>query len=108
MANTKLLNELRRQLEQLKSEYVALSEAYRLLSQAKSGRGRKHSLDFLVDLDSAAAVSSVRRTGRRGRPPGSKNKPGYKKPGPKPGPTPEVKKKAAAKKSSAKRASKKG
>jgi len=101
MSNAKLLQQLRKQMEQLQAEYNALSEAYKLLSQAKTGRGRKPSLSFLTSLTEAGAT--VKRTGRRGRPPGAKNKPGYKKPGPKPA---SESTKAAAKKS-AKQATKK-
>lgn len=82
MSNTKFLQQLRKQMEQLQSEYNALSEAYKLLSQVKPGRGRKPSLGFLSTLNETG--TPVKRTGKRGRPPGAKNKPGYKKPGPKP------------------------
>jgi hypothetical protein len=82
MSNVKFLQQLRKQMEQLQAEYNALSEAYKLLSQAKTGRGRKPSLNFLSTLTETG--TPAKRTGKRGRPPGAKNKPGYKKPGPKP------------------------
>lgn len=84
MSNVKVLSQLRKQMEDLKTEYAALAEAYRLLSQAQTGRGRKPSLDFLTAAIDTSTGLLRRRTGKRGRPPGAKNKPGYKKPGPKP------------------------
>lgn len=103
MSNARLLSQLRQQMESLKSEYAAISEAYKLLSQSKSGRGRKPSLDFLSAIESGQVV---RRTGKRGRPPGAKNKPGYKKPGPKPGQVKAAAKSVVAKKRGRKPSSK--
>lgn len=100
MTNGKFLLQIRHQMERLKAEYAALSEAYRLLTQAKTGRGRKPSLDFMnsIEMPSGELGLKIRRKGQRGRPPGAKNKPGYKKPGPKPKVAERPVKKAAKKK----------
>ncbi len=83
MANTKFLAQIRKQMEQLKSEYATLSEAYNLLSQVSTGRGRKPSVNLITAIDSSVPAKASKRKGKRGRPPGAKNKPGYRKPGPK-------------------------
>lgn len=104
MANTKILVQLRKQLEQMQSEYAALSEAYKLLSQVQGGRGRKPKLDLISAVDSASGSKPARKTGKRGRPPGSKNKSGAKKTGPK---ASKAVTKRATKKTTRKRATKK-
>jgi hypothetical protein len=80
MANANFLNQIRAHMEQLQREFNALSEAYRILSVSGAGRGRKA---ILPTLSVSSDGTTVVRTGKRGRPPGAKNKPGYKKPGPK-------------------------
>jgi hypothetical protein len=81
MANANFINQIRQHMDQLQREYAALSEAYRILIASGGGRGRRPSIPSLNMGDGSFPVV---RTGRRGRPPGAKNKPGYKKPGPKP------------------------
>jgi hypothetical protein len=81
MAKAIYLLQIRKRMESIQKEYVALSEAYQILSSAGSTRGRKAKIPTLQEmLGSEVKV----KTGRRGRPPGAKNKPGAKKPGPKP------------------------
>jgi len=84
MANANFLNQIREHMDKLQKEYNALSEAYKILS-VTGGPGRRPSVPslFLGGGDSSKG-SSPSRKGKRGRPPGAKNKPGYKKPGPKP------------------------
>ncbi len=86
MAKANYLSQIRKRMDDLQKEFSALSEAHELLSAATGTRGRKAKLPTLGEL-----VNSVRpkakkksRSGRPGRPPGSKSKPGSKKPGPKP------------------------
>lgn len=80
-------------MESIQKEYNALSEAYQILSSAGSTRGRKAKIPTLQEmLGSEVKV----KTGRRGRPPGAKNKPGAKKPGPKPSAAKSVAVKPAA------------
>jgi hypothetical protein len=81
MAKAIYLLQIRKRMESIQKEYNALSEAYQILSSAGSTRGRKAKIPTLQEmLGSEVKV----KTGRRGRPPGAKNKPGAKKPGPKP------------------------
>jgi len=81
MAKAIYLLQIRKRMESIHKEYNALSEAYQLLSSSGSTRGRKAKIPTLQEM----LVSEVKvKTGRRGRPPGAKNKPGAKKPGPKP------------------------
>jgi hypothetical protein len=81
MAKAIYLLQIRKRMESIQKEYNALSEAYQILSSAGSTRGRKAKIPTLQEM----LVSEVKvKTGRRGRPPGAKNKPGAKKPGPKP------------------------
>ena len=81
MAKAIYLAQIRKRMESMQKEYNALSEAYQILQSAGSTRGRKAKIPTLQEmLGSEVKV----KTGRRGRPPGAKNKPGAKKPGPKP------------------------
>jgi hypothetical protein len=81
MAKAIYLAQIRKRMESMQKEYNALSEAYQILQAAGSTRGRKAKIPTLQDmLGSEVKV----KTGKRGRPPGAKNKPGAKKPGPKP------------------------
>lgn len=81
MAKAIYLAQIRKRMESMQKEYNALSEAYQILQAVGSTRGRKAKIPNLQEmLGSEVKV----KTGRRGRPPGAKNKPGAKKPGPKP------------------------
>jgi Tfp pilus assembly major pilin PilA len=80
MAKAIYLAQIRNRMESIQKEYNALSEAYQILDRVGSTRGRKAKIPTLQEmLGSEVKV----KTGKRGRPPGAKNKPGSKKPGPK-------------------------
>jgi hypothetical protein len=110
MAKAIYLAQIRSRMESIQKEYNALSEAYQILQRVDSSRGRKAKIPSLQDMLGAEVKV---KTGKRGRPPGAKNKPGAKKPGPKPHPsnganstgskTTEVNNKPAVKTSPAKR-----
>lgn len=68
-------------MESIQKEYNALSEAYQILQRVGSARGRRAKIPTLQEMLGAEVKV---KTGKRGRPPGAKNKPGAKKPGPKP------------------------
>ena len=101
---SKILKDIKSEISRLESQIKTLVNAANLIAEASQGRGRKTKIASSVDsllnqLGKKGAISS----GRRGRPDGSKNKPGAKKPGPKPvGKTPSkattVAKKATGKK----------
>jgi hypothetical protein len=84
MAKAIYLLQIRKRMESIQKEYNALSEAYQILSSAGSTRGRKAKIPTLQEM---LGTDVKVKTGRRGRPPGAKNKPGAKKPGPKPSAT---------------------
>lgn len=90
MAKAIYLLQIRKRMESIQKEYNALSEAYHILASAGTARGRKAKIPTLQEMLGADVKV---KTGRRGRPPGAKNKPGAKKPGPKP----SIEKVAAAK-----------
>ncbi len=81
MAKAIYLAQIRSRMESIQKEYNALSEAYQILQRVGSSRGRKAKIPTLQDMLGADVKV---KTGKRGRPPGAKNKPGAKKPGPKP------------------------
>ncbi len=81
MAKAIYLEQIRKRMDSIHKEYNALSEAYRILTSAGSVRGRKAKIPT---LDQMLGAEVKVKTGKRGRPPGAKNKPGAKKPGPKP------------------------
>jgi hypothetical protein len=81
MAKAVYLAQIRNRMESIQKEYNALSEAYQILQRVGSSRGRKAKIPTLQEMLGAEAKV---KTGKRGRPPGAKNKPGAKKPGPKP------------------------
>ena len=83
MAKAIYLAQIRNRMESIQKEYNALSEAYQILQQVGSARGRKAKIPTLQEMLGAEVKV---KTGKRGRPPGAKNKPGAKKPGPKPQP----------------------
>ena len=81
MAKAIYLAQIRNRMESIQKEYNALSEAYQILQRVDSSRGRKAKIPSLQDM--LGAEIKV-KSGKRGRPPGAKNKPGASKPGPKP------------------------
>jgi hypothetical protein len=81
MAKAIYLEQIRKRMDSIHKEYNALSEAYRILTSAGSVRGRKAKIPTLDEMLGAEVKV---KTGKRGRPPGAKNKPGANKPGPKP------------------------
>jgi hypothetical protein len=81
MAKPNYLGQIRKRMDDLHKEYTALTEAYQLLSATGESRGRKAKLPLLDQL--AEGTTPKARKGKRGRPAGVKNKPGYQKPGPK-------------------------
>jgi len=81
MAKAIYLAQIRNRMESIQKEYSALSEAYQILQHVGSARGRKAKIPTLQEMLGAEVKV---KTGKRGRPPGAKNKPGAKKPGPKP------------------------
>jgi hypothetical protein len=87
MAKAIYLAQIRNRMESIQKEYNALSEAYQILQGVGATRGRKAKIPTLQEmLGSEVKV----KTGKRGRPPGAKNKPGAKKPGPKPSATKSI------------------
>jgi hypothetical protein len=81
MAKAIYLAQIRNRMDSIQKEYNALTEAYRILQSVGSARGRKAKIPTLQEMLGAEVKV---KTGKRGRPPGAKNKPGAKKPGPKP------------------------
>ena len=81
MAKAIYLAQIRNRMESIQKEYNALSEAYQILQRVGSARGRKAKIPTLQEM---LGGDVKMKTGKRGRPPGAKNKPGAKKPGPKP------------------------
>ncbi len=81
MAKAIYLDQIRNRMDSIQKEYNALSEAYQILQRVGSSRGRKAKIPTLQEMLGAEVKV---KTGKRGRPPGAKNKPGAKKPGPKP------------------------
>jgi hypothetical protein len=72
MAKAIYLDLIRKRMDSMQKEYNALSEAYRILMSAGSTRGRKAKIPT---LDQMLAGEVRVKTGKRGRPPGAKNKP---------------------------------
>lgn len=80
MAQAIYLAKIRTRMESIQKEYNSLLEAYRILQSVGSSRGRKA---FIPSLQQMLGTEVKVKTGKRGRPPGAKNKPGAKKTGPK-------------------------
>jgi hypothetical protein len=80
MAKAIYLAQIRNRMESIQKEYNVLSEAYRILQSVGASRGRKAKIPTLQQMLSTEVKV---KTGKRGRPPGAKNKPGSKKTGPK-------------------------
>lgn len=81
MAKAIYLALIRKRMESIQKEYSALSEAVQILQSVGAARGRKAKIPTLTEMLGSEVKA---KTGKRGRPPGAKNKPGAKKPGPKP------------------------
>ena len=81
MAKAIYLAQIRNRMESIQKEYNALSEAFQILQRVGTSRGRKAKIPTLQEMLGAEVKV---KTGKRGRPPGAKNKPGAKRPGPKP------------------------
>ena len=80
MAKAIYLAQIRNRMESIQKEYNVLSEAYRILQGVGATRGRKAKIPTLQQM---LGTEVKVKTGKRGRPPGAKNKPGSKKTGPK-------------------------
>lgn len=88
----KAINDLKKEIAIRERELQALVDAVNLIVSASSGPGRriKITAKTIGALASDGGTGKTKKktakkgTGRRGRPPGSKNKKGAKKPGPKP------------------------
>jgi hypothetical protein len=93
----KLLNEIKQEIARREKEINALVDAANLIASLQSGRGRKVKITARIAsiLDKTGSSKTSSKKDGRGRPKGSKNKPGAKKTGPKkeitvttPAPTP--------------------
>lgn len=84
---SKILGDLKREINRLESELKTLVHAANLIAEASSGRGRKakitSNVDSIIKALGKGSKASKPAAGKRGRPKGSKNKPGAKKTGPK-------------------------
>lgn len=81
----KLLNEIKQEIARREKELNSLVDAANLIASLQSGRGRKVKITSKIAsiLGKTGATKSPAGSERRGRPKGSKNKPGAKKTGPK-------------------------
>ena len=82
----KLLNEIKQEIARREKELNSLVDAANLIASLQSGRGRKVKITSkIASILSKTGTSKSPAAGgeRRGRPKGSKNKPGAKKTGPK-------------------------
>ena len=81
----KLLNEIKQEIARREKELNSLVDAANLIASLQTGRGRKVKITAQIAsvLGKAGTTKSASGAGRRGRPKGSKNKPGAKKTGPK-------------------------
>ena len=81
----KLLNEIKQEIARREKELNSLVDAANLIASLQTGRGRKVKITANIAsiLDKPSTVKTTTGKGRRGRPKGSKNKPGAKKTGPK-------------------------
>ena len=80
--SNKLLNEIKLEISRKEKELKTLVEVANTLASLNNQRGRKSK--FKLNLPSIDGTTSTKGKSRRGRPVGSKNKPGAKKTGPKP------------------------
>jgi hypothetical protein len=81
----KLLNEIKQEIARREKELNSLVDAANLIASLQPGRGRKVKITAKIAsiLGKSGSPKSSKGTERRGRPKGSKNKPGAKKTGPK-------------------------
>lgn len=81
----KLLNEIKQEIARREKELNSLIDAANLIASLQSGRGRKVKITTKIASILGKSGSNKSTTGSvgRGRPKGSKNKPGAKKTGPK-------------------------
>lgn len=81
----KLLNEIKQEIARREKELNSLVDAANLIASLQTGRGRKVKITANIAsiLNKTGNTKSPSGSGRRGRPKGSKNKPGAKKTGPK-------------------------
>ena len=81
----KLLNEIKQEIVRREKELNSLVDAANLIASIQNGRGRKVKITSKLAsiLNKAGTSKSPAGSERRGRPKGSKNKPGAKKTGPK-------------------------
>ena len=81
----KLLNEIKQEIARREKEINALVDAANLIASLQSGRGRKVKITARIAsiLDKTGSSKTSSKKDGRGRPKGSKNKPGAKKTGPK-------------------------
>jgi hypothetical protein len=81
----KLLNEIKQEIARRERELNSLVDAANLIASLQSGRGRKVKITSKIAsiLSKTGNSKSPAGSERRGRPKGSKNKPGAKKTGPK-------------------------
>lgn len=81
----KLLNEIKLEIARREKELNSLVDAANLIASLQTGRGRKVKITAKIAsiLGKSGSPKASTGTERRGRPKGSKNKPGAKKTGPK-------------------------
>lgn len=81
----KLLNEIKQEIARREKELNSLVDAANLIASLQTGRGRKVKITAKIDSILGKSGSPKTTSGKdgRGRPKGSKNKPGAKKTGPK-------------------------
>lgn len=81
----KLLNEIKQEIARRERELNSLVDAANLIASLQSRRGRKTVITSKIAsvLGKPTTTKSASSADRRGRPKGSKNKPGAKKTGPK-------------------------
>lgn len=81
----KLLNEIKQEIARREKELNSLVDAANLIATLQTGRGRKVKITAKIAsiLDKTGNTKSANGSTGRGRPKGSKNKPGAKKTGPK-------------------------
>jgi len=81
----KLLNEIKQEIARREKELNSLVDAANLIASLQTGRGRKVKITAKIAsiLGKPASPKSATGSKGRGRPKGSKNKPGAKKTGPK-------------------------
>ena len=80
-----LLNEIKQEIARREKELNSLVDAANLIASLQSGRGRKVKITTKIAsiLGKAGSTKTSAVKDGRGRPKGSKNKPGAKKTGPK-------------------------